>query len=289
VEGAADCSSTPTCFINGNFAFSPNIILPLRSFFDAMEGDSDDEDRSTLDYARHHELCKPYDNGPVYDGSIPVLFDDDLDRDLWGPTNESIVNAVGALVKERIAVNREAGLLLRAVQELQQKAPDNRLTIDRYHWMSNLKQELPILRTDNELDLLHFGSAAMPKLKDANIPLEAIDQEKDEGLEWSAKYLTYTAQFDKQIKAEKLAVSRDVLLYLRDAIADEYTSEDYERIQEEDLQYKPVGEVSMPEDITKNVEYSSSASYSTFTTIVTPIDAVHTFVTSQPSPSALGQ
>jgi hypothetical protein len=245
-----------------------------------MEGDSDDDDRSALDYARHYGLCKPYDNEPVHDDSIPVPSDDNLDQDLWSPSKESIANAVDALIRERLAVTRDAALLLRAVHELQQKVPNDLPMTDRYHWMSNLRQELPILRTDNELDLLQFGSAAMPDLKNINIPLEFVDQEKDEGLEWPAKYLTYPAQFDNQIKAEKLAVSRDVLLHLRDAIADTYTLEDYEKNQEDHLQYKPVGEVSTRREITKSIEYGCSACHSTLTATITTTDAIHTIISS---------
>jgi hypothetical protein len=291
-----------TCFINRDIAIASRFIPPSyassltfegasntiykRSRIDAMKGHSNEEERGALDYARHHGLCEQYDSGPIYDGSIPVPSNDTIDLDLWDPSNEFIANAVDMLTRERLAVSREAVLLLRAVHELQQKAVDEPLATDRYHWMSNLKQELPILRTDNELDLLHFGSAVMPDLKDSNIPLEIVDQEKDEGLEWPAKYLTYPAQFDKQIKAEKLAVSRDVLLHLCDAIADAYTSEDYERIQQENLQYKPVGEVSMPEDITKSIEYGSSACHPTFTATVTTSDAIHTIISSQSSPTS---
>lgn len=253
-----------------------------------MEGDSDGEERSALDYARYHGLCKPYDFEPIYDGSIPAPSNDAFDRDLSDPSNKYIANTVDILIRERLAVSKDAALLLRAVHDLQQKAPEDPLTTDRYHWMSNLKQELPILRTDNELDMLHFGSTAMPDLKDANIPMEFVDQEKDEGLEWPVKYLTYPAQYDGRIKAEKLAISRDVLFYLRDTIADTYTVEDYEKIQEENLQYKLVGEEPRPENITNSAEYGSSAYHSAFTPAVTTFDALRTIITRQSSPPSLG-
>ncbi|KAH6215596.1 hypothetical protein HBI42_134640 [Parastagonospora nodorum] len=151
----------------------------------------------------------------------------------------SIANTVTTLIRERLAVNRGGILLLKAVHELQQKPPDEGLKPDRYQQIQSFKQELPVLRTDHELDLLHFGSSAVPDFKDLRIPFESIDQEDGEGFEWPTKYIAYPIQWERKIKAEKLAVSKDVLLHLQDAITDTYTDDDYENIKEESLRYKP--------------------------------------------------
>lgn len=209
-----------------------------------MEVDLDDEGRSALDYARYHGLCTPYNREQIDDGNLPAPSGDDFDRDLLDPSDMSIANTVDTITRERLAVNKDAILLLKAVHELQQEPTDDGLMPDRYQRMRSLRLELPVLRTDNELDLLNFGSSAVPDFNDLRIPFETIDQENGEGFEWPIKYLAYPIQWDKKIKAEKFTVSKDVLLHLRDAITDAYTNDDYEKIKEESLQYKPVGEAS---------------------------------------------
>jgi hypothetical protein len=252
ISGAVITASLVCHLLSPRLNVSVRVSSRCKQFrIDTMEGDLDDEGRSALEYARHHGLCTPYDREPIYDGSLPTPPNDNCDRDLWDPSDGFITNAVNTLTRERLAVSRDVALLLKSVHELQQDPSDDNLTTDRYHRLLSLKQELPILRTDNELDLLNFGSAAMPDLRDLNIPFEPVNQENDEGFEWPTKYLTYPAQYEDQIKAEKLAISRDALLHLRNAVTDNYTEEDYESIKEEGLQYKPVREVPVQMDHTK--------------------------------------
>jgi hypothetical protein len=214
----------------------------MRSYSCAMEFDLDDEELSVLDYARRHKLCEPYNTGKLHVGILPALLNDDLDRDLCDLSNDSITNTINALARERLAVSKDAVLLLRTIHELQQAPQKEEVNVERRQWMISLRQELPVLRPDTELDMLNFGSIAMPNFRDLKIPFEIIDEDRDEGFAWPAKYLAYPAQCDERIKAEKLAVSRDVLLHLQDSISDSYTSEDDNKIKEGGLRYKPVGE-----------------------------------------------
>jgi hypothetical protein len=207
-----------------------------------MEFDLYDEELNVLDYARRHKLCVPYNIGTLHFGSLPALTNDDLDRDLCDLSNDSITNTTNALTRERLAVSKDAVQLLKTVHELQQAPQKKEVNVGRRQWMLNLRQELPVLRTDNELDMLNFGSVAMPNFRDLKMPIEIVDEDRDEGFSWPAKYLAYPAQCDERIKAEKLTVSRDVLLHLQDSISDSYTPEDDENIEEEGLRYRPVGE-----------------------------------------------
>jgi hypothetical protein len=213
--------------------------------------DSDDVELSALDYARHYELCKPYYEEAVHYGTLPVVTCETIEQDLRDLSNESITNSVKALIKERLLVSRDAALLLNLMQKPEEAPAIENLTKDRHRWMLDLKQELPVLRTNAELDLLSFGDTSMPDLRHVNIPFEVIREDSDEGFEWPAKYLTYAAQCDAQIKAEKLVVSRDVLMHLQDAIRDSFTSEDLAEIDNESLRRKSVGEASILQDIAK--------------------------------------
>jgi hypothetical protein len=254
-----------------------------------MEFDLDDEELSVLDYARRHKLCEPYNTGKLHVGSLPVPTNDDLDWDLCDLSNDSITNATNALTRERLAVSKDAALLLRTVHELQQAPMKEEVNVDRRQWMLGLRQELPVLRTDTEFDMLNFGSIAIPNFQDLKIPFEIIDEDRDEGFAWPAKYLAYPAQCEERIKAEKLAVSRDVLLHLQDSISDPYTSEDDEKIKEEGLIYRLVGEAYVPYDITNSVEHRTPARYSTFTSAIATTNTLYTIISRKPPSTRLGQ
>jgi hypothetical protein len=241
--------------------------------------DSDDEEPSPLDYARHHELCQPYYEEPIYCDNLPLVTRDIFDRDLRDPSNESIINSVNALIKERLTLSRDAMLLLKAMHHPEELPPIEVSTKDRHRWMLDLKQELPILRTDTELDLLSFGDASIPDLRYVNIPSEIIHNDSDEGFEWPAKYMAYPSQCEAKIKAEKLVVSRDVLMHLQDTIRDSFTSQDLAKIENESMRYRSVGEISTPVGMANNVETRMPADHPTSTSTVTVLGALHTIIT----------
>jgi hypothetical protein len=250
--------------------------------------DSYEEEWSALEYARHHGLCKPYNDGVTYDGSLPAFTNNTFDLDLSDPSEDSVTNSVTALIRERLAVSRDAALLLKSIHELQDALPAEVTITERHRWMLDLKQELPLLRTDNELDLLSFGNAAMPDLSHANIPFEVVHEDNDEGFDWPMKYTTYTAaQCEEQIRAEKLVVSKEVLLHLQDAIRDSFTSHDIGTIEDESLRYRSVGDAPTPSDITKNVETCLSTNYTTSASTITAVGSLHTIVSREPPPTSV--
>jgi hypothetical protein len=205
-----------------------------------MELDLEDEELSALEYARRYGLCKAYDSEKPETGSLYSLIDDTFDQDPWDSFDESVTNAVRGLTRERLAVNKDAILFLKAVRELTDVPAQDLLMTDRWKGKLGLKLELPLLRTDNELDLMNFGSAAIPDFGTLNIPTEIVKEENDEGLQWPAKYFAYPAQCDERVKGEKLAVSKEVLVHLRDTIQEPYTPKDYEMIMVQSQKYKPV-------------------------------------------------
>jgi hypothetical protein len=253
-----------------------------------MEVDHDEDDWDALTYARHYGLSKIYYSEPVYDCSLFAQAELTFDRDPCAPSDDSITNKVNALTKERLTVSKDAALLLQAVHELQ-KPPSNELLItDRHRWMLSLKQEAPVLATDNELDLLNFGSVLIPDFENLNIPLELVDQECDEGLEWPTKYLSYPAQVNQQIKAEKLGVSTEVLLHLQDAVTDSCTSEDLQNTEEKIPRCKVVCTAYFLDMITNCVDHSMPSSHATFTSIVATPGTLHTLISSESSACVLG-
>jgi hypothetical protein len=251
-----------------------------------MDVDHDEDDWDTLTYARHHGLSKIYYSASLYDCSSFPQAELTLDRDPFAPSDDFITNKVNALTKERFAVSKDAALLLKAVHELQKPPQDEPLIKEQHRWMLDLKQEVPVLATDSELDLLNFGRVFTPDLRNLNIPLELIDQEGDEGLEWPTKYLPYPAQISQEINAEKLAVSREVLLYLQNAVTDSCTSQDLQNTEEGASRFQTVCTNHRRDLIANCVEHDIPASHATLTSIIATPGTLYTLISGK-SPAHL--
>ncbi|KAH7068828.1 hypothetical protein BKA63DRAFT_545557 [Paraphoma chrysanthemicola] len=204
-----------------------------------MESDQDDDELTALAFARHYGLCRPYDEELLPICDLPAPYVDDFDQNLGMPSVTAIDDAVSTLTKERLMVNKEAALLLKDVHDLQENLPVEPQPTAQWKRTRSLKQEVPLLRTDNDVDLLNFGRVVAIDFRDLKIPCEVVDEANDEGFQWPAKYLTYPAQVNAQIKAEKLVVSKDVLLYLQDILRDSQTPEDFEKLRAESFNYEP--------------------------------------------------
>jgi hypothetical protein len=234
-------------------------------------------------YARLQGITTDYTTEQLRVFDLNTPSDDELHRDLWDPSDTSITNAINALTKERLTVNRDAALFLKAAHSLQEAPTTDPLASDRRKWMLSLKQELPVLKSDYELDLLNFGNASPPNFKNLQIPSEILNEQNDEGFEWPTKYFTYPAQCDAQAKAEKIAVSREVLVHLQDAIRDAYIPEDSERLKAESMSYRQVREREhFDSDILKKIESRPPPHHSTLTPAISATIALHPIIAREP-------
>jgi hypothetical protein len=191
-----------------------------------LDLDLDLQEPSMLTWARAQGICVNYKTELLHAGKLHAPPSDDYDQHLQDPSDTTIANAVSALIKERLTVNTDAALLLKATHSLQEATVTDAPTIDSWKRIRDLKHELPVLRSDHDLDLLNFGNIAVPDFRDLQIPSDTVVQDNDEGFEWPTKYSIFPAQCDAQVKAEKLAISREVLVYLQDTIRDAYVPED---------------------------------------------------------------
>ncbi|KAF2873348.1 hypothetical protein BDV95DRAFT_592732 [Massariosphaeria phaeospora] len=203
-----------------------------------MELDLEEPEPTVLEYARFHGLCKTYTTEQPSINNIPAPSNNILHTDLRDPPSSSITNPGDKLTKERLAVSKDAALLLHSIHSMQQQSDSGPVATDEHKRILRLKQELPMLRSDDELDLHNFGSPTTPNLTNLNIPFETVDEEKDEGFNWPAKYFAYPEQSEQRAKVEKLAISKDVLLFLQDSVRDSYTLLDLEQVKAENLSYK---------------------------------------------------
>ncbi|KAI4646835.1 hypothetical protein J4E93_005059 [Alternaria ventricosa] len=200
----------------------------------------DTSEPSVLEWARAQGVCVNYQTELLQIRHLQSPSDDEFDRHLHEPSDATIDTAVSGLVKEKLTVNKDTALLLKAAHALQDELASDPTVTNGWTRRRNLHQELPVLRSDHELDLLDFGDTAVPDFKNLQIPSEITVEENDEGFGWPARYLTYSAKCDAQVKAEKLAISREVLVYLQDTVRDAHLPEDGQKLEAECLIRKQV-------------------------------------------------
>lgn len=215
------------------------ISATMDAQFDLNPASNEDEP-NLLEYAREQGLCIDYITEPVPSMIFGTPCNAAFDEKFCDQFDSSISNAVSALIRERLAVNREAALLLKAVYSLRESYSVNGLERDRRNWILGLKQELPLLQSDHDLDLLSFGSVASPNFHDLILPCGTVAEEHDEGLEWPHKYLKYPTQCDARLKAEKLSISKNSLLYLQEVIRNVHVPEDSDALRDKSLMTRPV-------------------------------------------------
>ena len=206
-----------------------------------MELDLAEQDPSVLAYARFYGLCIDYASEPprLPDTSTPSSesFQAGL-VDL--PTSHPFTDPADKLKKDRLTISNEAALLLKDIFSLQHSLAHSPLTIKTWRHTSRLKQEVPLLRSNAELDLHEFGSTEIPSLTGSNIPLAEVNEEHDEGLQWPSRYWDYPRLWEERVESEKWSVSKDVLFLLQDAVRDTWTPEDSEKITGESSNQKMV-------------------------------------------------
>ncbi|KAI4623704.1 hypothetical protein J4E80_003516 [Alternaria sp. BMP 0032] len=195
----------------------------------------DSSEPSVLEWARAQGVCVNYETELLHIRHLQSPLDDEFDPHLHEPSDATIDAAVSGLVKEKLTVNKDTALLLKAAHALQDELASDLTVINSRTWGRDLRQELPVLPSDHELDVLNFGDAAAPDFKNLRIPYEVTVEESDEGFGWPTKYLDYPAQCEAQIRAEKLAITRDVLVYMQDTIRDAYVPEDGQKLEMESL------------------------------------------------------
>lgn len=163
-----------------------------------------------------------------------------VDQDLRDPFDDDIANAATAaaeLTKQKLTVTKDVVSLLKDVLALRNSPNDDPLATGGRQRIPDMKQELPVLQTDAELDMLNFGTRFEPDFRElrTRLPSEDVDEETDEGFGWPTKYFAYPAQCDAKIRSEKLSVTREVLTFLQNAVKDEYTAEDGEQLMAKEL------------------------------------------------------
>ena len=194
---------------------------------------------SVLDYARFYGLT--YDHrqlSPPLQGLTPP---ENWESLLDDPPELFHIRLTDFKVpKERLTLDKGAAALLSSITESAKRPPtpsDEDLGFDRQGVGRRLKQELPLLRSDHEIDVLRFKSPIVPDVGNEFLPFETIDSEEDEGLEWPSTFRALPDKFFDEVKSEKIGASKDDFLYLQEMVDCHLEGTGFEV---DDLSYKRV-------------------------------------------------
>jgi hypothetical protein len=195
-----------------------------------------------IEYARFHGLAQDHRAvPPLFSASIPSPPADYL-LQLSDPEDVPRLALPPAFTtQEKLFLDREAATLLSACMwNAEVKLSQEELSIFTGQRRGKaLKMELPILRTDHELDMRSFGRQVIPDLSGDNIPFEGVNEENDEGLSWPSASFDLPKIFEEKAKSEKLEVPKDAILRLQTIIRGEcYTEDELAAVQGNSKYYK---------------------------------------------------
>ena len=197
-------------------------------------------DPPIIDYARFHGLaCDHRQLSPLRELTVP----ENIGSFLNDPPELVHIDLSNVKIpEERLAIDAGAASLLSSITESAKHSPshsDQDLGINR-HRVRGMKHELPLLRSDHELDVLRFAAPIVPDLKNEFLPFETVDIEEDEALEWPSSYHALPGEATKKSESEKIEVSEDDLLFLQHTLKSQFESTEHEAFEVDDLPYKKV-------------------------------------------------
>lgn len=223
-----------------------------------MATEERDQSNILLDYARHHGLAVDHTLEDIYDIEFFVPAHGNIENALRDPDAAPAFPAFIDIQQEKLVIDGEArSLLAEVIRPVPSETPllhldesdhlPNKSSVIGHRSLKSLKLDLPLLRTDPDVDVLTCKRKQQPtsfgKVKFELIP---IDDEKDEGLQWPQKYLDISKEYDEQCRTEKLSMSRENALWLRDQLAPEDDSEAIQMLANDELKRRKVLEPLTP-------------------------------------------
>lgn len=210
---------------------------------------SQDVEPRIIDYARFYGLVQDHLEPDPLQGVQGLTLSENLGSSLDHPPELFHIHLTSAKIPdERLAVDAGAATFLSSIAESLKQSPsysDQELGIDR-HRVRRMKHELPLLRSDHEIDVLRFASPIVPDLEYDFLPLETLDVEEDESLEWPSSYYVLPDEFAKISKSEKIEASEDDFLYLQQTLRLDVEGGEYRASEIDDLPYKRVSPIHLP-------------------------------------------
>lgn len=105
-----------------------------------------------------------------------------------------------------------------------------------------IRLELPLLRTDHDADCRSFTKREAAHIDQIDLPMEPLDDEKDEGMEWSRRTRAIPDALMKEVNEEKMVINMQSFADLHTYLKDDWTNEDQKELWATILPYKKVSE-----------------------------------------------
>jgi len=205
-----------------------------------MDTDAED-DLTPLEYAQFHGLATNHEaqSSPVTQidairESVQTQLTDD------GPL-KTIEAPICVNTEERLFNDQKAALLLQeasGTRSVDVESAINSLLDGRAVKMCRV--ELPLLRTDHQHDVKAFAASVKALAVIKNLPVEPLDIEADQGLEWPRRLKRLHTEYLEQSKKDRITISKDVLLYAQTSLVDQWTNENDLAFWETALYYRRV-------------------------------------------------
>lgn len=201
------------------------------------------EGPSLLEYARFHGLAVDHAAVDLFKPLSQSCFHF-LTTVEDSPNLPSLTLQKPVDVTEKIQASKETAQLLSSVLREPSK-PSLDALLPNVHRVRDLKQELPLLKTDHNYHVSSFKKrATVPSLFKYQIPHVEIDEENDGGLTWPVAYHRCNEQLVRKLDSEKLDSTREVLLFIQNSLRDYSTKSSRNAILDDALKYQKVSVAS---------------------------------------------
>lgn len=230
---------------SAGIAFSPSMSSD-QDIDPNVRSQEEEQELSALEYARQSGVSRNYLEEPLPYSHLEALLADlsDVSDDSHLPQFR-LTSKVST--DERLEVSREGAKILAAItQDISSYTQDSLFPFQHdsrsLHRFNHLRVELPLLRSDHELDCIAFAdrSGFELGLKDIKFPLERVNEENNEGLTWSQKLWNLEGETLQKVRLEKLEVTRDAMEVLMGASKANWTGGDEDALWDSILTYKKV-------------------------------------------------
>lgn len=186
---------------------------------DGIKGHEEEHEPSILEYARFYDLARDHTTTPLLQVDCLQWEPEDVSAALVD--SEDLLSAFGSLsssTHERLSGGREAAGLLSWARQLSVDKDVDLAFLPRHRRSKFLKLELPVLKTDNALDMEHYAAPFVPCLEGHGLSVMMVDEEADQGLAWPSAAYQFAKQLDIHSRGEKIGVAKEVLLYLQEVL-----------------------------------------------------------------------
>jgi hypothetical protein len=183
---------------------------------------SEEEDISAVEYARLNGLARNYLTDKTHSTVLGGL-QGTLDNGLVCDTHlQQLKIPVDCNTCERLSISKDGAQWLSWVMHPE---PYEAIDVIGSFILESLefkrtRLELPLLNSDHESDVMGFATRDTfeLQLKDVRLPLEVLDIERNECLNFSTGLWNLGTEILEELKREKLLVTRESLQYIRSAI-----------------------------------------------------------------------